>query len=166
MKKLRLLLFEDCERNCAGCCNKDWDLSKLPRIEKHEYAQYDIVSITGGEPMLDPNKVIETAIDIGMNSNALIYLYTAKALPVGMLTVTLAYIDGVCFTIHEQHDVSQFLVLNDKLDYLRLDEKSMRLNIFKGIDIGKNDISKWKVKRDIEWIKNCPLPQDEVFMRL
>ena len=166
MKKLRLLLFEDCEKNCAGCCNKDWDLSKLPRIEKHEYGQYDIVSITGGEPMLNPNKVIETAVDIGLNSQAAIYLYTAKANPLSFLLGVLFYIDGICFTLHEQTDVPQFLVLNDELNYSRLDEKSMRLNIFKGIDIGKNDISKWKVKRDIEWIENCPLPQDEVFMRL
>jgi len=30
MKKLRLLLFPDCNRNCAGCCNNDWDLDLLP----------------------------------------------------------------------------------------------------------------------------------------
>ena len=24
-EKLRLLLFEECDRDCPGCCNRDWD---------------------------------------------------------------------------------------------------------------------------------------------
>ena len=42
----------------------------------------------------------------------------------------------------------------------------MRLNIFHNVDIAKIDLVKWIVKKDITWIKNCPLPKDEVFMRL
>ena len=29
-EKLRLLLFEECDRDCPGCCNRDWDLRSLP----------------------------------------------------------------------------------------------------------------------------------------
>jgi len=44
---------------------------------------------------------------------------------------------------------------------------SLRLNIFKGIYIPEVvDLSLWKVKKDMEWISNCPLPEDEVFMKL
>ncbi len=164
MKKLRLLLFEECDRNCPGCCNKDWDLSKLPKVKS--YKEYDIISLTGGEPLLNSYLVIEIAAKIKKNSEALVYLYTAKSEPTYVFTTILYCVDGICLTLHEQTDVPQFLILNDSLDQILLNEKSMRLNIFKGIDIGKNDLSKWKVKRDIEWIKNCPLPEDEVFMRL
>lgn len=29
-EKLRLLLFEECDRDCPGCCNRDWDLRSFP----------------------------------------------------------------------------------------------------------------------------------------
>ena len=44
--------------------------------------------------------------------------------------------------------------------------KSFRLNVFKGVDISKLNTFGWKVKDEIEWIKNCSLPEDEVFMQL
>ncbi len=164
MKKLRLLLFEECDRRCPGCCNKDWDLNKLPVVRS--YKGYDIISLTGGEPLLLPLLVKNTIIKIRRETNALIYLYTTRTAPITDFLHMLYHVDGICVTLHEQTDVPPFLVLNDELYFALPDGKSMRLNIFKGIDIGKNDISKWKVKRDIEWIKNCPLPEDEVFMRL
>lgn len=46
MKKLRLLLHEECNRNCKGCCNKDWDLNAL-EIED-DFTDYDEILITGG----------------------------------------------------------------------------------------------------------------------
>ena len=44
--------------------------------------------------------------------------------------------------------------------------KSLRLNIFKGIDYSSIDTSLWDIKDNIEWIKNCPLPKNEVFQKL
>jgi hypothetical protein len=43
--------------------------------------------------------------------------------------------------------------------------KSLRLNVFKGVSLAELNLSCWKVKPNIKWIKNCPLPEDEVFMR-
>ena len=164
MRKLRLLLFENCEKRCVGCCNKDWDLSNLPVVK--DYTGYDVISLTGREPMLDPYLVIRVATDITNNSEALVYLYTAKSKPISTF-ITLVYcVDGICLTLHEQKDVGPFIELNEQLDKEPYNKKSLRLNIFKGIELGLCDLSKWKVKKDIEWIKNCPLPKDEVFMRL
>ena len=42
---------------------------------------------------------------------------------------------------------------------------NVSLNVFKGVDLGNEPTGQWKVKRDIEWEKNCPLPTDEVFMQ-
>jgi hypothetical protein len=42
----------------------------------------------------------------------------------------------------------------------------MRLNVFKGVDLTGVDVTHWKVRTDIEWVKDCPLPEGEVFMRL
>jgi hypothetical protein len=38
------------------------------------------------------------------------------------------------------------------------------LNIFKGIETPK--VEGWKIKNNIVWIKNCPLPEDEIFGKL
>ena len=38
-KKLRLLLFTNCNRGCEGCCNLDWDLASLPIVD--DFSQYD-----------------------------------------------------------------------------------------------------------------------------
>ena len=48
-------------------------------------------------------------------------------------------------------------------------KQNLRLNVFKGIDLMNVDTQHtalWKIKTNIEWVKNCPLPKDEVFMRL
>ncbi len=44
---------------------------------------------------------------------------------------------------------------------------SQTVTIPSGVDIPDEiDLSNWIVKADIEWIKNCPLPENEVFMRM
>ena len=57
--KLRLLLFEECGRNCPGCCNRDWDLQALPVCQ--DFTPYQIIMLTGGEPMLHP-EIIHSAV--------------------------------------------------------------------------------------------------------
>jgi molybdenum cofactor biosynthesis enzyme MoaA len=44
MKKLRLLVTSECNRSCSGCCNKEWDLDKLPVCES--YKDYDEIYLT------------------------------------------------------------------------------------------------------------------------
>jgi hypothetical protein len=67
-----------------------------------------------------------------------------------------------------------FIVLleanNFLLDYKDelMESKSLRLNLFP--DIKKHipdntDLSLWKVK-DMQWIKDCPVPADEEFKRV
>jgi len=164
MRKLRLLLFEECNRNCIDCCNKDWDLKSLP-IEDN-YRGYNEILLTGGEPMLDPLLIIKTIkrIQYDVSKFTKIYLYTAKPYPPFELLGILNFVDGITITLHEQWDVEEFrffnnLILNSNIN------KSFRLNIFRNIDISSLDLSKWKVKKDIEWIKNRPLPEGEILKR-
>jgi len=165
MKKLRLLLFEKCDRSCTGCCNNDWDLQSLP-VEK-DFSQYDIIMLTGGEPMLEPQIVINTIRTIKKTSNAVIYMYTAKCTHLIDLYNVLSYLDGLTLTLHHQDDVAPFEIFNSKLSKFCLSPLfSFRLNVFKGIDISHIDISAWKVKDNIKWIKNLHLPTNETFKRL
>ena len=170
MRKLRLLLTEECNRNCPGCCNNDWDLSTLP-IET-DFTGYDEILITGGEPMLYPGKVILTAIDIrNQNPDARIYVYTAKTDKLDPLIGVMATTDGLTITLHHQNDVVPFLAFESFIQHesiladIRDTNKSLRLNVFAGISIPEISWI-WEVKKDMVWIENCSLPEGEVFKKL
>jgi hypothetical protein len=165
--KLRLLLHTQCKKACEGCCNKDWDLTKLPKVSS--FKDFSEINLTGGEPMLYPYLILDTIYMIrNQNKSVPIYLYTADVSDSYGLLVLLEKINGLTVTLHGQEDVESFRLCNELMKYAKKIgwEKSLRLNIFKGIDTGDIDLSLWKVKKDIEWQKNCPLPKDEVFMRL
>ena len=165
--KLRLLVTEYCPRKCPGCCNKDWDLKSLPVCK--DFSGYSEVLITGGEPLSLP---INTLVDIFkavkvQNPTAKIILYTADSSKHRTIWDLLnTWLDGITLTLHEQKDV--FLVY-DFVNWVNTFELpkgvSLRMNIFKGIEYSYLNLSKWRVKANMEWIKNCPLPKDEVFMR-
>ncbi len=169
MKKLRLLLFEDCDRSCEGCCNKQWDLDKVPVAEY--YTGYDEVLLTGGEPMLSPVMVVSTALLVRrQNPTCKIYMYTAKSKRALDIIAMLNVLDGITLTLHTQEDLFGFMKLNDWLCMMRetLRDKSFRLNVFKGVVVDHHhiDLSMWSVKDDIEWIEDCPLPTNEEFRRV
>ena len=157
--KLRLLVTPDCQRSCAGCCNKDWDLDALPHVTS--FKDYEMILLTGGEPLMHPhiNKIISR---IRRQTQAPIILYTSMA---DRVLWVFNAVDGITFTLHEQADIPDFKWLNDRIGVYS-PVKSLRLNVFKGVDISEIDTQHWIVKDNIEWIKDCPLPADEEFRRL
>jgi len=164
MKILRLLLFEDCKRNCPGCCNNDYDLKNLPLCI--DFKGYDQIILTGGEPMLRPFFVLTVVERIRKQTDAPIYMYTAETSNPMKLQHVLRYIDGVTITLHEQWDVETFKHFLQYFKKYPLEGKSLRLNIFEGIVYDKEMCNDWKIKENMKWMKKCPLPQNEVFMRL
>lgn len=48
-KKLRLLVTDKCPNKCPLCCNNQFDLEKIPVVERWDY---DEISITGVEPLM------------------------------------------------------------------------------------------------------------------
>lgn len=163
MKDLRLVLFEECNRSCAGCVNNDWDIQGLPVAE--EFSEYNSIMLTGGEPMLRPQLIIDTVARIREDTDAPIVMYTAKSKRALDLIAMLHILDGVTLTLHEQYDVPGFKKLNDIIMSMGL-KKSLRLNVFKGIDLIGINTSYWQVKDNIVWLEDCPLPENEVLMRL
>lgn len=161
MKNLRLLLTERCNRNCEGCCNKDWDLKSLPVCT--DYSPYEVIMLTGGEVMLNTAQVKSVISDIRATSMADIYIYTAKVDNPLEAKKIYQMVEGFTLTLHEQSDVEPFLYFAGIVADIWY--RSNRLNIFEGIDI-KFIPPGWQVKSNIQWIKNCPLPSNEVFMRV
>lgn len=162
--KLRLLLFSQCNRHCQKCCNKDWDLAALPVCQS--YSAFEKIILTGGEPMLRPDIIKGVVADIRAKTGAPIYIYTAKADDAAALLDILDVADGITLTLHSRKDVAPFKAFDAAMKERGLDNKSLRLNVFYGISLRGVDTSAWSVKKGIRWIENCPLPQDEVFMRL
>lgn len=165
MKKLRLLLFHDCNRNCEGCCNKGFDFSNIPVCDNFD--DWDEVYFTGGEPMLKPELIKEVAAKFYYRTK--IYVYTAKIDNLDAVMDVLNVVGGLTVTLHEQSDVDNFIKLNDMLlpMYYWMRGKSFRLNIFKEVSLPEGiNLEMWKVKDNMVWIKDCPVPSDEVFMTL
>lgn len=161
-----MLVTKKCNRSCDGCCNKDWDLDSLPICES--FSGYDQIMITGGEPTLDPYKLYLLARDIrDANPRAQLILYTANPIAVNLF---INFFDAITLTLHDKSDVDEFLKTNIMLCDLYVGGMlscNLRLNTFvKNIPYDKNHYHGiWDV-RYMQWIKDCPLPKDEVFMRL
>lgn len=163
MKQLRLLVTDICNRSCEGCCNKQWDLKALPIYDFKE--KFDIVCLTGGEPLLYPSKCLTSTKTIKtLDKDTSVFIYSAMIKNPEVHLSLLNYIDGLTLTLHEPEDVTDFIILNNSFKNLK--NKSLRLNVFKGINLDGIDLSLWKVKDNIEWIKDCPLPNEEVFKRI
>lgn len=165
MVKLRLLLFEDCLRNCAGCCNKEYELKSLPVAGS--YLGYEQILLTGGEPMLYPEIVMKTVSDIREETDAPILMYTARVEDWSAAICILCAINGITLTLHEQCDVKPFKIFNERIKLIpATHRKSLRLHIFEGVDLQGADTSLWTVRPDLVWRSNCGLPEGEVLMRL
>lgn len=160
--KLRLLVTSFCPRNCEGCCNKDYDLAKLPVVR--DLNAYNEVILTGGEPLLFVDEVVSLVKELHWRrGGAKVYVYTALLNKPERIARVLDVVDGVTITAHDPEDAmllpEVYAAVGERPD------KSIRLNVFRGVDAPPPP-SGWIVKSDITWIKNCPLPADEVFMRL
>ena len=168
--KLRLLVTKDCNRTCAGCCNKDWNLDKLPICQSYE--GYDEIILTGGEPMLHPDKVLKIIEDIRTSrgyawdkDGVKVYLQTAYVDNIGILRVGTK-VDGVSVTLHEQVDVEPFIEFTHASFSFLPGRQSHRVNVFRGVQLDSTLYHSWRIKTDITWKKDCPIPADEVFMRV
>lgn len=161
-KKLRLVLFDECNRNCPGCCNKDFDLPNLPLCT--DYTPYNMIMLTGGEPMLHPEIVLQAVREIRQHTNAPIVLYTAMAEDKEALGRVLDQIEGITLTLHDSGDIEPFREFNYFYDEGRGKGKFYRVNVF--AEAGRVYTSpRWKAKTDVQWLENCPLPEGEVLMR-
>lgn len=191
MRKLRLLFTEKCNRSCKGCCNKGYDLEKLPKVT---HFNYDEILITGGEPLLflEQLKGFIKAVRIVSKAKIIVYTslvnsWTAPYANSGYFWKTndsifkiIKFVDGITLTLHTQQDSDNFADLlyiieisckstTEESAYNTFKTKSLRLNVFKGIKLPENfpmALSLWDVKDNREWVKDCPLPDGEEFLRI
>ena len=181
-KKLRLLVTAKCHNKCPMCCSNQFDIEKIPVVDRLDY---DEISITGGEPMLareSCEKVLRLVHSFCSVRKAIgmpmpkFYLYTAF-FDFDTISLSSFIFDGICLTPHSKVDVEKFIDINIKMlasknsgdAYKEFNPNcSLRLNLFTDMkDLLPKDIdlSLWKVK-EMEWIKDCPVPEGEDFRRI
>ncbi len=112
MKEIaRVIITFNCKRNCVYCCNKYGRImAGAKKIRLPQLAGFREICITGGEPMLNPNRTLKLIAQMKRTSpRSTYYLYTA--LFHKKLSQVIREIDGVHFTLHEssnQKDIRDF----------------------------------------------------------
>lgn len=101
LRVARLIMTFDCNRRCANCCNTYTSIMSNA-IHIHNVSQlapfdFDQVIITGGEPMLYPDRVIGIAQQASKQGSD-VYLYTALYVP--ETATILKLVKGVHYTLH------------------------------------------------------------------
>lgn len=166
--KARVLVTQTCNRSCEGCCNKQYDFSTIPKFNIVDAYRYEEIILTGGEPMLYYYHLLDTIRSIRREVTDFwckIILYTAEVRDTGRALSVLMVVDGLTLTLHEQSDVEPFQDFQSRILDSYTETRSLRLNVFKGVNPGYIEPF-WEVKREIEWIENCPLPQGETLFML
>ena len=175
-KRLRLLVTSKCHNDCPLCCNKQFDLETLPIVNRWDY---DEIILTGGEP-LSSNKNVRNLIKLIRSIKVIqkiqglpvskFYLYTSTH-HIEMLLKMLKYLDGVTYTPHNNEEKLTLLNFTNILEQEPnlYEGKSLRLNLFPEDyqEIMQIEVIRkfWNLKK-IKWLKECPVPDGEVFERI
>lgn len=77
-KVMHLFVTNDCDHDCPLCCNKQYDIAKIPVATVEELSTIDTLCITGGEPFL-ANGLASTIIAIKEQYPNIkdVYIYTS-----------------------------------------------------------------------------------------
>jgi len=165
MKSCRLIFTEICNRNCLGCCNKQFDMSEFESWKWKDVSQFNQVMVTGGEPMLFPHEVLAFGRryrELDQYPGTQLILYTAFVKDLPMVNQILNLYNGMTLTLHDQGDVAGFERLNSRLLHNGPYNLSLRLNVFKGVRLTDRPYPLWQIKSDIVWLDSCPIPENEV----
>ena len=78
MEVLHLMVNNTCTNKCPLCCNKQYDVDKIPIVTVEDLKSVDTICITGGEPFLSDQLVPFLYSLISSYPNIeIIYIYTS-----------------------------------------------------------------------------------------
>jgi len=111
--KARLLITEECNRNCSYCCNHYYNIMKNTKyINSLDELPVNLteIMITGGEPMLFPQKTKDISIKLKKKYPfSKLYLYTT--LYNDELENIIPYLDGVHYSLHSKETINDLELL-------------------------------------------------------
>lgn len=181
---MHLFVTNKCTNNCPLCCNKNYDIEKIPLPTEEELNSIENVFLTGGEPFLLGEKLNKIIKALRTRENIKnIYIYTSGYECYKYLEKfqSLPNIDGINFSPKGYKDwsaLSKLLLWGWKEDIANL--KSNRLYVFMdkydqctfNLDNSNLDIiSEYHFEMGCEvffrvWIDNIESRPNEIFRRL
>lgn len=163
---IHLLVTPLCDRNCKFCCNKQYDLKKVPFITNEELSEAHTLLLTGGEPFKYSNPImIADYYKQNYPNIKNIYVYSN----VSALHTFLFYnhiqpntIDGLSLSIKDEYDYTlfKFLVRFGEIASL----SSNRLYVFDKTLI-PDDLGNFQLIMR-EWQEDFKPAEDSIFRRL
>jgi len=167
----RVIVTFDCNRKCPGCCN-----TKLPEyrvvLNNEELMEYQEIVITGGEPLLMPDKILFFIFSMREKGyQGKMYLYTSLWKENYIYKRILNSLDGFTFTLHAEctdTDISALKNLSN-CGFPQTSDFSSRLIIDKRVydkyDLSNINFEKWNIIRKLEWKEKCdPAPNEELLV--
>lgn len=135
IKEIHLFLLEKCDHACKLCCNKQYDIDKIPVITVDELKQVETILFTGGEPFLiggDRLTKLAKRIKTQYSNIKNIYVYTSGAALLEYLEDdnTLSYFDGVSIAPKNKYDVACLEALFFRYNRVLNNLRSNRIYMF------------------------------------
>lgn len=174
-----LYITSQCDHKCPLCCNRLYDIEKLPVITVEQLKEAHTVCITGGEPFMRPYDLwhlIECIRKQYPNIQKL-YVYTSGGRLHLMATndweLFFQYVDGLNVAPKSPHEyklLHQALVLGKMKTASSKPKLSNRLYVFSDLwKVYENEDlclpDTWQVIGR-EWDKEFNTPENEHFVRL
>ena len=176
-KIVHLYIINECGKKCQMCCNKFYNMDKVPTITANELKSADTVCLTGGDPFLynELYKFIDRLRGQYPNIKNL-YAYTSGYALYNYLNLNwfeIGKLDGVSIA---PKDVSDWVSLknilkNEMFNKILSSMKSNRLMIFDSQKVNFKEFIK-----DIDlsmftilgrkWDKEFNVPDNEIFRKL
>ena len=174
-----LYIVRKCSHRCKLCCNKLYDIEKLPVITVEQLKTAHTVCLTGGDPMLiKPNRLIDfcTYLRQGYPNIQKLYVYTSGTIylwPRKGIIALFRFIDGLSVCPKSNKDWGLFKsLLCNKMPECNL--KSNRLYVLPEQQqacertlqsVDPKMLESWNIIGRV-WDKEFKTPENEHFVRL
>ena len=164
-KIIHLMVTSLCDRDCPDCCNKQYDLNKIPYVTDEELKNADTLCITGGEPFKfsNPNEIARYYRTKYSNiKNVYVYTNAVELEEYLLRGKHLEYIDGVSISIKNKVDAFVFK------SYIATDKRitklpSNRLYVFN--NLFDEEVDGFTVIQR-EWQKEFVPANDSIFRKV
>ena len=166
-KIIHLMITDKCKRNCKYCCNKQYDVHKIPVVTHEELQKAEYVFLTGGEPFAfaDPDAVA-CRLKFRYSNIQKVIAYTNAWELAEYLRIKyhpLFNLDGLTISIKDSKDKDVFESVISK-DERVLKLASNRLYVFKGFE--DVECPSQFVKMTREWQESFNAAPDSIFRRV
>lgn len=177
-KTARVLVTTKCNRKCPGCANENFVPSESCNLMYSitELRKYQDLIITGGEPMLRADAVINF-IDSArkqLQSGERVYMYSST-IDVNNFDhlLVLGMLDGITFTVHYEANLKDILMVKALSNQVKAvkrimgDDWTARLLLDSRLpekyELSNWGLEHWDMVKWLEWKEDgdCPLPEHE-----